>query len=81
MNIVQSKKYLAIFVIYAKTLTECLVIVYSKGKAMVGFMEVFAIKSIVTPEQTLNLNYLFNCGNYPSGLRQRHGNMLHRMYY
>lgn len=35
---------------------------------MGGFMEVFAINSIVTPEQTLNLNYLFNCGNYPVGL-------------
>lgn len=31
-------------------------------------MEVFAVNSIVTPEQTLNLNYLFNCGNYRVGL-------------
>lgn len=81
MNIVQLNKYLAVFVIYGKTLTEHLVIVYCKGKAMGGFMEVFSINSIVTPEQTLNLNYLFNCGNYPFGLRQRHGNMLHRMDY
>lgn len=35
---------------------------------MGGFMEVFAINSIVTPEQIVNLNYLFNCGNYPFGL-------------
>jgi len=34
---------------------------------MGGCMEVFAINSIVTPEQTLKLNYLFNCGNYPVG--------------
>lgn len=66
MNIVQLNKYLVVFCICKNT--DWTFSYLLKGKAMGGFMEVFAINSIVTPEQTLNLNYLFNCGNYPVGL-------------
>lgn len=69
MTIVQLNKYLAVLC-FCQTTDWTLSYLLVKARPWVVFMEVFAVNSIVTPEQTTAFGWL-NCGRGPPGLGKK----------